>query len=166
MITDSERKAKKAGLWRAIFWGGLIAGALDLIFALTFNTARGVPLIRTPQAIASGLLGRSSFDGGIATAALGVGLHFVIALGFAAFYNFASQIFVVLTRRAVVCGVIYGVTIFYFMRLVVLPLSRAPSFKPSTVSTLSDLASHIFFVGLTIALCARRYSTESVTPSA
>ena len=165
-MINSERKTKKAGLWRAILWGGLIAGALDLTFALTFNTARGVPLIRTPQAIASGLLGRSSFDGGLATAALGVGLHFVIALGFAAFYSLASRIFSVLTRQAVVCGAIYGVTIFYFMRLVVLPLSRAPSFKPSMVSTLSDLASHIFFVGLTIALCARRYSTESVTPSA
>lgn len=152
--------ATKKGMGRAILWGGLIAGALDLIFALTFNHWRGVPFIRVPQAIASGLLGTSSFQGGPTTAALGVVLHFVIALGFAAFYNVASRIFTLLTRQPVVCGLIYGVAIYYFMNLVVLPLSRAPKFKPSTISTLSDLASHLFLVGLTIALCARRFSSE------
>ncbi len=150
----------RTGISPAILWGGLIAGALDLTFALTFNHLRsGVPFIRVPQAIASGVLGPSSFQGGLTTAALGVGLHFLIALGFAAFYNGASRIFSVLTRQAVVCGLIYGVAVYYFMHLVVLPLSSAPKFKSNTISTLSDLASHLFFVGLVIALFARRYSS-------
>lgn len=146
---------------RAILWGGLVAGVLDLAFALTFNGLRGTPPLRVGQAIASGLLGMKSFKGGLATASLGVVLHFVIAYGFALFYNLASRLLTLLVRQPLICGPLYGVAAYYFMHLVVLPLSRVPAFKPSMVSTLSDLASHIFFVGLSIALFARRYAPSS-----
>lgn len=147
----------RSRIFTAILWGGLVAGALDLAFALTFNHWRsGVPFIRVPQAIASGVLGVSSFKGGLTSAALGVGLHFLIALSFAAFYNAAARIFPVLTRQAMLCGPLYGAAIYFLMNWVVLPLSRAPKFKHNPVSTLSDLASHLFLVGLTIALFARR----------
>jgi hypothetical protein len=148
----------RSRLLAAILWGGLVAGALDLAFALFFNHWRGVAFIRVPQAIASGLLGRSAFQGGLTTATLGVVLHFLIALSFAAFYNCASRIFPLLLRWAALCGPAYGVAIYFFMREIVLPLSRAPRFKYSPLSTWSDLASHCFFVGLTIALCARRFA--------
>ena len=151
-------KADRSRIGAAILWGGLVAGALDLTFALTFNHWRGVPFIRVPQAIASGLLGPASFRGGLTTAALGVVLHFLIALSFAAFYNCASRLFSVLTRGALVCGPIYGVAIYFFMNLVVLPLSRVPKFKHTALATWSDLASHFFFIGLTIALFARHYA--------
>ncbi len=147
---------RQGSLVRAILWGGLVAGLLDLAFALTFNGLRGVPLIRIPQVIASGLLGPASFQGGTTTAALGLVLHFVIAFGFAAFYNLASRPFPVLFRQPVVCGLLYGAAAFGFMRLVVLPLSRAPKFKSSPVALWSDLGSHLFFVGLVIALFAWR----------
>src|SRR5487761_378091 len=63
--------------YRAIVWGGLVAGVLDLAYALiAFGALHGIPLIRIPQSIASGLLGVRSFLGGWPTAALGVVLHF------------------------------------------------------------------------------------------
>jgi uncharacterized membrane protein YagU involved in acid resistance len=153
-------KRDRSPLLSAILWGGLIAGALDLAFALLFNHWRGVPFIRVPQAIASGLLGRSAFQGGLTIATLGVVLHFLIALSFAAFYNGASRIFPLLLRWPGLCGPAYGVAIYFFMQEIVLPLSRAPRFKHSALSTWSDLASHCFFVGLTIALCARRFANK------
>jgi uncharacterized membrane protein YagU involved in acid resistance len=149
----------RSRIFQAILWGGLVAGALDLAFALGFNHwHNGVSIIRVPQAIASGVLGVSSFQGGLTSVALGVVLHFLIALTFAAIYNVAALLLPVLTRRALLCGPLYGATIYFLMNWVVLPLSRAPRFKHTTASTLSDLASHLFLVGLTIALFARRYA--------
>ncbi|MEO6872360.1 MAG: hypothetical protein ABI233_09105 [Chthoniobacterales bacterium] len=151
-------KRDRSQIPAAILWGGLVAGVLDLSFALLFNHWRGVPFIRVPQAIASGLLGRDAFQGGLTTASLGVALHFLIAFCLAAFYNGASRLFPLLIRWAALCGPAYGVAIYFFMNLVVLPLSRAPKFKHTSLSTWSDLGSHIFFVGLTIALFARHYA--------
>ena len=55
---------------RAILWAGLIAGTLDITDALVFYGLRGVPPVRLLQNIASGLLGRDAFQGGVGTAAL------------------------------------------------------------------------------------------------
>jgi uncharacterized membrane protein YagU involved in acid resistance len=129
-----------------------------LTYALTFHGLRGVKLIRIPQAIASGLLGVKSFQGGLATAALGVGLHFVIALGAATVFYAASRKLAFLTERALVFGVLYGAAIYFFMNFIVLPLSAAPRFKHTTVSVTSDFAVHLFLIGLPIALSARRYA--------
>ena len=65
--------------------------------------------------IASGLLGPASFQGGTTTAALGLVLHFVIAFGFATFYNLASRPFPALVRQPVVCGLLYGAAAFGFL---------------------------------------------------
>jgi hypothetical protein len=53
----------------AILAGGLIAGALDLTYALAFYGSRGTKPIRIPQSIASGLLGTEAYQEGFATAA-------------------------------------------------------------------------------------------------
>jgi hypothetical protein len=52
----------------------LVVGALDAIDAVVFFGLRGVTPIRIAHSIAAGLLGRAAFQGGLATAALGVGL--------------------------------------------------------------------------------------------
>lgn len=61
----------------AILWGGLIAGLIDITYAIGFSATRGVPPIRILQSVASGLLGSSSYQGGATTATLGLILHFV-----------------------------------------------------------------------------------------
>ena len=64
---------------RAILFGTLAVGVLDLADALIFFGLRGARPIRIFQSIAAGLLGRASFSGGVPTALLGVILHFFIA---------------------------------------------------------------------------------------
>ena len=140
-----------------IFSGGLIGGSFDLAFAMIFNGLRGVKLIRIPQSIASGVLGMASFQGGIPTAALGIFLHYVIALGAAATYYIASRKLTVLRRRAALCGIAYGVLIYLFMNWIVLPLSAAPKFRHTPVSIASDLTVHMLLIGLSIAYAARRF---------
>jgi hypothetical protein len=141
----------------SIIAGGLIAGALDITYAIVFSGFRGVPAVRILQSVASGLLGAKAFEGGWPTAGLGLVLHFLIAFIFAAIFCFASRSFPLLTRHAVICGICYGFAIYWFMNLVVLPLSAFPrkvSFAPVVVAT--GLAVHMFLVGLPIALAARR----------
>jgi hypothetical protein len=140
----------------AILAGGLIAGVLDLAYAIAVYSPRAP--IRIPQTIASGLLGPRAYAGGARTAALGVVLHLVIALGAAAVYYLASRKFDVLVRRAVACGLVYGALVYLFMHLVVLPLSAVPKHHMPFVYMAAELVEHWFFVGLPIALSVRRYS--------
>jgi hypothetical protein len=144
---------------QAIFWGGLITGILDLIYAFASVVLRGYPAIVLPQAIASGLLGVKSFEGGLPTAILGVGLEFLITFVATAVYYAASRKLTFLTRQAVLWGVLYGVAIYFFMNFVVVPRSAAPKFDHTWVSRASDFVVHMFLIGLPMALAVRRYST-------
>jgi hypothetical protein len=131
----------------------MLAGFLDgLDAALFIGLARGVPVIRVFQFIASGLLGVGAFQGGWATAALGVGIHFMIATGAAAVFYALSLKLPVVLRKPVLWGPLYGMGVFFFMHYLVVPLSAAPKQPPAVaVDLLNLIFSHIFFVGLPIA---------------
>ena len=141
----------------AILVGGLIAGACDITYAILFSGFRGVPAMRVLQSVASGLLGAVAFNGGLPMAALGLTFHFLIALSAAAIFYMASRRFQLLTRQAVISGVIYGILIYGLMNLVVLPLSAFPrkvTFPPLVLAT--GLLVHMFLIGLPISLATRR----------
>ena len=112
--------------------------------------------MRTLQSVASGLLGRAVLEGGWATAALGLVLHFVIALGAATLYYLASRKIALMVNRPVLSGLLFGALVYLFMSRVVVPLSAAPFRIPLT---LLDLAVHMFFIGLPIALAVSRYAS-------
>ncbi|HMJ26066.1 MAG TPA: hypothetical protein VK475_09570 [Pyrinomonadaceae bacterium] len=145
---------------RAILLGGLIAGTLDISYACIFSyVRRGTSPVRVLQSVASGALGRSSFDGGARTAALGLVFHFLIATIAAAVYYLASRPLRFLVNWAIVCGPLYGLGIYLVMNFVVLPLSAIgarPSLPPAVL--ISGLLIHMFGIGLPIALIVRRYS--------
>ena len=140
----------------AIFVGGLIVGLLDLLYAIVVYSPKKPILI--PQTIASGVLGVKSYSGGIRTAVLGVVLHFVIALGAAAVYYLASRKLTFLVDSAVLFGLIYGALVYFFMHLVVLPLSAAPPSHMPLIYKVFEFVEHWFWVGLPIALSVRHYS--------
>lgn len=145
--------------YRAILRGGLIAGALDLAAAFVNSGLRGVSAMRVLQAIASGLLGADSFQGGFTTAALGAVLHFFIATAATAVYYAASRKLKFLIQQAAACGVAYGVVVYLFMNFFVLPLSAVPFKISYTLAVLATgLAIHTLFVGLPIALTVRWHS--------
>jgi hypothetical protein len=143
----------------ATLWGGLTAGALDAVLAVVLYRAAPVAIFHS---IASGLLGRAAYEGGLATAALGALLHFVIAFGAAATYATASLALPLLVRRAVPCGLAFGVCVYFFMNYVVLPLSAVAFARPFHLALLANgtwlggLAGHMLLVGLPIALFTRR----------
>ena len=112
--------AQRSGWW-AVLVGGLAGGTLDILFAISFAAYNGIPAMRLLQSVASGLLGRDAYTGGGATAALGLLLHFVMAMAFAGAFVLASRRLRPLVRRPFTCGGLFGGGVFLFMRLVVLP---------------------------------------------
>ena len=158
MATDSHRSS--AGTLPPILLGGLIAGTLDISYACIYSyVVRGTSPVRILQSIASGALGAKAFTGGAKTAALGLVFHFLIAIIAAAVFYLASRRLRYLVTQAVICGILYGVCVYVFMNLVVLPLS-AISFKMSYPwpSLIGGLLIHMFGIGLPISLVVRRYS--------
>jgi hypothetical protein len=156
-VVEGGRWSRSHRPARAILLGGLTAGVLDLVDAWAFSYAwRGVSPVRVLHAIASGLIGRMAFDGGLGTAALGLAVHFAIAVTVAAVYVVASARLRVLTRHAVVSGITYGVGVYFVMQHIVLPLSAFRSGAFAWLAFVNGIAIHGLGVGLPIALIARR----------
>ncbi len=140
-----------------ILYGGLVVGILDGLFALIFyGLILGAQPLRIFQSVASGLLGKASFEGGVQTFLLGILLHFVVATCIAAVYYVASLKLPVLIDHAVVGGLIYGMIAYLVMNYVVIPLSAARSGQFSLRTFLPAFIGHALLVGLPIALLARR----------
>lgn len=140
---------------RALLFGALTVGTLDLLDALIFFTARGAQPIRIVQAIASGLLGPAAFQGGLRTAILGVCLHYFIAFSIVATFILASWRWPDLRRRPFLWGPVYGVGVYLVINLIVVPLSAAIPGHKTLVVIVNGLLIHIFGVGLPSALFAR-----------
>jgi hypothetical protein len=162
VIRHQERRMNR--YLKAALFGGLIGGALDLTFAMTsayLRTHGSVQPAGVLRYIAGGLLGKDAFAGGTGTAALGLGLHFFIAICAAAVFVFAARRWRFLVARPIVFGALFGIAMYAFMNAIVLPLSMLP---PRTTFPLIamglDLLSHMFLFGVPIALMARRAVTS------
>jgi hypothetical protein len=141
---------------KAILWGGLVAGVLDATDGVIFYGLQGLNPIQVLQYIASGALGQSAFQGGLATAALGAGFHFLIAFVAATTYVLVAGKVPVLKSQAIPLGLLFGVTVFAFMNYGVLPFSKVAPSAFTWAWFLNGAFGHALFVGLPISLFARR----------
>jgi uncharacterized membrane protein YagU involved in acid resistance len=147
-------------LW-TIFWIGLVAGTLDITENIVFNAFRGITAWRIFQYIASGLVGRHSFQMGWTSVALGVAIHYAIALSWTAIFYVAATKFAMLPRRPILSGLIYGLVVYVVMNFIVLPLTAVPP-RPTAITLINRLnavLALIFCIGLPIALLVRRKVT-------
>lgn len=141
---------------QAIFWGGLVAGILDAVDGVIAFGTQGLNPIQVLQYIASGALGQSAFQGGLATAALGAAFHFIIASVAAGVFVLATRRLEILKTHAVPAGLFYGATVYFFMNHLVLPLSAVAASTFHLGLFLNGVIGHALFVGLPISLFARR----------
>jgi len=141
---------------QAIFWGGLVAGTLDAIDGVIAYGTQGLNPIQVLQYIASGALGQSAFQGGLATVALGAVFHFSIAWVAAAAFVLATWRLEILKTHAVPAGLLYGGAVYYFMNYLVLPLSAVAASTFRLGLFFNGVIGHALFVGLPISLFARR----------
>jgi hypothetical protein len=140
----------------AALLGGLLAGALDIAYAFVAFGFRGVTPERILQSIASGLEGPAAYEGGAASASLGAGLHFGIAVAMAAGFVVLGRLVPALLKRPILAGIAYGLVLFAIMYMVVVPLSAATVGMPRGWTLAGALFAHTVLVGLPIALIAAR----------
>jgi hypothetical protein len=143
---------------RAILVGGISCGILDATAATIDFGLRGVGFVRLWQGVASGLLGPASFRHGAASAAVGLFCHFLIAMVAALVFNLGARYIPALLSHFLWSGALYGIAVYFFMNLVVIPLSAIPSRPFSLSGALKPIVVHIVCVGLPISIAAYRYS--------
>src|SRR4051794_1435268 len=150
---------KNSGAFCAIFTAGLVVGVLDISSAFVIWWQRGVGARRGLQGIAAGLLGANAVDGGLATAGLGLALHFFLAFVVVSVFYLASRKIEFLTIHPVASGVLYGIAVYTVMYWLVLPMAF-PTFRHRLWNELLAVAIHISLIGLPCALIVRRYSQQ------
>src|SRR5215467_8118529 len=99
-----------------VITGGLLAGTFDITYACVFwGVKAGVSPERVFQSVAAGLLGRTSFSGGLKTAALGLFLHYFIATTMSVVYYLVSLRWAALHQRPWFFGPAYGLALYGVM---------------------------------------------------
>lgn len=149
---------------RAILWGGLICGVLDIGSAVAISIANGGSPVRMLQGIAGALLGPAAFEGGSATAALGLAMHFGVAFTATAIFYWLSRRIPAMIEWAVPSGILFGVVWLLVMYRGIIPLSRLVRtlYLSNVKRTLPalwplPLLVHIVCVGLPIALAVKHF---------
>jgi hypothetical protein len=146
------RQAKSAA--GTIAMAGGAAGAIDLVYATAKTVAAGGSALRPWQGVAGGLLGKSAvIEGGIGTAVMGVGLHFLITIVAAEIYYAVARQETRLVRHALLAGLAFGILFFLAMNYVILPLSVIGHPLYVGAETIAwAVLGHIVMIGLPIAL--------------
>jgi len=147
----------KPTVYLAILWGGLAVGALDITAAFINGGIRGRSPMWVLQSVASGLLGAESYKGGLRSAAYGTVLHFFIAFVVCVVYVTAGLKLRVLVDRPIICGIIYGIAVYFFMYLIVLPLTFHRSFMQPLSAVITGIIIHMICVGLPVSLISSWY---------
>lgn len=153
---------------KPILYAGVLCAVLDLTAAcINSRIGSGATPVRVLQSVAGGLLGRSAYQAGFPAAALGLVLHFMMALTVATIFYAVSRRFPVLLRHAVPVGLLYGLAVFVVNNFGTAPLLswfRSLYLHTPVVITgpmgWSQAVIHMFCIGLPIALVVRRYSRE------
>jgi hypothetical protein len=144
----------------AILIGGLVAGALDIVAAFAGYVPDGSTELGILQYIASAVIGpEQAFAGGWATGAMGLAFHFGLTIGMAVVFVVAARFVPLLLTYEWIAGVVFGLLTYVVMVYVIVPHSNAPNWTPAEGwNVVAGLMSHVFYVGLPIALIAKRFA--------
>ena len=131
----------------------LLVGSLDIGCAFIqawFKTH--TPPDRVLIFIASGLLGKAAFSGGMGTIALGLFCHYCIAGIWVALFWWVLKRFPSLNLYPLICGTLFGFLIWLVMNSIILPLSRTPPLPFSWDRALMAIIILVVAIGLPSAL--------------
>jgi hypothetical protein len=147
-------------LLRTIAFGGLFIFIIQTIHMwLVPVLIQKTPFVVAWQYIASGAWGMAAFEGGTATALLGVLFHLIISLIIAGVFIVGADRSPILRRYAIAGSLLYGFGVFIVMHLIVTPLSATPPLPaPTTPWLIEGILEHILLVGLPLGILVQRHA--------
>jgi hypothetical protein len=148
----------RRSLVRPIVLGGMFIFISQFIHQwITVTLLQGNPFILVWQYIASGILGNAAFEGGIATALLGLFIHLIISLVIVGVFILSADRIPLLRRHPIAGSLLYGFGVFVVMNMIVTPLSAAPPLPAPTLPWLIEaVIEHIVIVGLPLGILVQR----------
>ena len=151
---------RSSGLSRAVAIGvtaGAVAAVIVLVPVLILQALRGVGVILEFQLTASSRMGKAAYASTVGPLLLGIVLHVFVSVVSGVAFSLAAWRIPLLNRWAWISGPVLGIGVFFFMGLVVMPLSAiAPPSPTTAMPFLPGLLIHMFGFGLPIALYVRR----------
>jgi hypothetical protein len=165
VTSNTSFPSRRVSTRQAILTGWLLCGVLDITAAcLQAWTQAGRAPADVLRGVASALWGAAAMKGGAGMAAIGLAMHFMVALtATLIFYALSRQITVLRTAPVWIIGPLYGVVVFCAMNYGTLPaLSwvrslylHTPPRWPGSMGW-PQLAIHMVCVGLPIVWGVRR----------
>lgn len=149
--------AKRNSLFQRILWTGFLVGLLDMMAAMIVYivTAHKNPL-NILSFIASGLFGKSAFNGTASMLICGALFHFLISYFFTVLFFFSYGQLAFLRKNKIATAILYGVFVWCIMNLVVVPLSSAPQLPFNFLSAFRGLLILIGAIGFPLSFIASR----------
>lgn len=131
---------------------GLIAGTVDIGSACVIYHVDPVVIL---QAVAGGVLGKSSFHGGLESATLGLLLQWGMSILIAFCCVAANEAIGYLKRHWIRAGLLYGVITFFVMNYAVVPLSAVGKVHAFTLRWVAENMLAMLLFGLIITYVDR-----------
>ncbi|HMK17029.1 MAG TPA: hypothetical protein VK492_02420 [Chitinophagaceae bacterium] len=153
----------KRSFFASALTAGLVAGTLDITAAcIQAYLKTGTTPSQVLKYVASGAVDPKTFSNDTMLAAIGLLVHFIIAISFTFFFFFLAKQIPSLVKYPIVIGILYGVLVWGTMRFIILPyisrLNPKPIVGQEAIKNAAIAAAIIVVcVGIPIVLLARRY---------
>jgi len=132
----------------------LIAGTLDGLAAVIFLAKMNFAGVF--QYIASAILGKAAYTGGVKTVLLGLALHYFIACCFTLFFSLVTRKTIILRKNILLSALIYGIFVWAVMNLLIVPLTKIPPTPFHAEKALINAIILIFCIGLPVSYLTAR----------
>ena len=140
---------------RTIALATLVAGTLDILFAIILSLIYGRDPMAMLRYVASGPV-PSATEWGATGSAVGLLVHFALMAIMAAAFVWFARSRPHLREMPVRAGIAYSVLTYIIMNLIVVPLRFGMPVSPRPISIASQLFAHVVLVGIPIALITAR----------
>lgn len=135
----------------------LLCGVLDAIYASIWSILAGGNVGRTWRYVASGPLGDQAKEWGATGIFAGLAVHFLLMAVMVGAFLWIVRAPWLKAMNPWLLGTVYGLGLYLVMNGLVVPIRFGAPFNPAGIKdVLLPLFPHIAFIGIPLALAARR----------